>query len=74
MLKEFRIENCAPVGTSLVSAQKLVLAQEDDLWWDLEQYQYLTSKLIWIILDTQPDIAFVIGWLSQFNNDPTEAY
>jgi Reverse transcriptase (RNA-dependent DNA polymerase) len=46
ILQEFRMENYSLVGTPLSLSQRLVLAQEGDLYWNSEQYQYLTNKLM----------------------------
>lgn len=46
----------------------------DNVRVDLILYQRLIRKLMYLKCRTRPDIAFVIGQLSQYNSDPRAGY
>ena len=73
-LCEFGPEDCKTVSMPMEPGRKLVPATDDDPRCDREQYQQLNGKLMWTMIATQLDLAFTIGRLSQFNNDPTETH
>ena len=73
-LYKFSLKNCKAVSTPMEYGKKLVPATPDSERYNWKAYQQLIGKLMWAMLATRLDIAFVMGWLSQFNMDPTQEH
>jgi hypothetical protein len=71
ILKTFRMDECSPVTTPIVTGSKLTSdAQTDDS--DLEKkYRQAVGSLMYLMLGTRPDLAFSVCTLSRFMAKPT---
>jgi transposase InsO family protein len=78
MLKDFGMEDCAPVKTPMVPGLRLekptspLSAEETDFMKD-KPYLRAIGKLTWLANGTRPDIAYAAGVLARFNNCPGRA-
>lgn len=68
MLAETGIIDCKPADTPMMAKQKLHMEEGAELT-DKEKYQRLVGKLIYLS-HTRPDIAYVVGVVSQFMHQP----
>ena len=62
--------NCKPVATPMVERIKLS-KQSTTLKVDTTRYRSIISGLRWLT-HTRPDIAFAVGYVSRFMEDPRE--
>lgn len=75
LLKEFGMEDAAPVVTPLVSLlRKRNKDDERDRPADIKKYQRAIGSLMYLMLATRPDLAFAVSHLSQFCSDPMEVH
>ncbi|KAD3641543.1 hypothetical protein E3N88_30767 [Mikania micrantha] len=72
LLAETGMIDCKPAETPMVANQKLFMEEGAPLT-DKEQYQRLVGKLIYLS-HTRPDIAYVVGIVSQFMHQPQESH
>ena len=68
LLKETSMSGCRPIDTPIDSNQKLGDDKEGDMV-NTTRYQKLVGNLIYLS-HTRPDIAFVVGLVSQFMHSP----
>ena len=68
VLKRFRIENAEPVATPLNTSMKLTMPESHSKE-DMKQYSFreLICSLMYLAVETRPDIAFVVNSLRQYN-------
>nr|KYP58227.1 hypothetical protein KK1_004521 [Cajanus cajan] len=60
--------DCKPIDSPMDPNQKL-MADQGELFTDLERYKRLVGKLIYLII-TRPDLSFTVGIVSQFMQAP----
>ena len=72
LLKETGMSNCKPSAVPIDPNSKLKI-DEGDSPVDKERYRRLIGRLIHLN-HTRPDIAYVVGLLSQFMKDPRESH
>ena len=72
LLKDTGMSDCKPSAVPIDPNSKLKI-DEGDSPVDKEWYQRLIGRLIFLN-HTRPDIAYVVGLLSQFMNDPRESH
>ncbi|KAM0065342.1 putative RNA-directed DNA polymerase [Helianthus debilis subsp. tardiflorus] len=72
LLAEVSMIDCKPVDTLMIMNQKLYIEEKAELA-DKERYQRMVGKLIYLP-HTQPDIAYVVGVVSQFMHQPQGAH
>lgn len=65
ILERFNMADCKPAQTPMESGLKLQREENSDC--NLE-YRNLVGSLMYLAVCTRPDIAYVISYLSQFNN------
>jgi len=70
----FNLQNAKPAPTSLPEGYQPSLAKENAAATLRSKYQQVIGSLLYIMLGTQPDIAFVVTKLSQFAFNPTEKH
>jgi hypothetical protein len=79
VLKRFRMEDCKPIGTPLDTNSKLTKAMAPKSDAEIEEmqsipYQSAVGSLMYAMLGTRPDIAYVVGALSQYCSNPGPAH
>jgi len=72
ILAKFRMDESRPVATPM--AMKLHNRKPDEEACDPTIYQSMIGSLMYAMTATQPDIAYAIGVLSQYNHDPSNEY
>ncbi|KAM0012210.1 putative RNA-directed DNA polymerase [Helianthus debilis subsp. tardiflorus] len=72
LLAETGMIDCKPADTPMMANQKLFMEEKAELA-DKERYQRLVGKLIYLS-HTRPDIAYVVGVVSQFMHQPQVAH
>ncbi|KAM0055871.1 putative RNA-directed DNA polymerase [Helianthus debilis subsp. tardiflorus] len=72
LLAESGMIDCKPADTPMMANQKLFMEEKAELA-DKERYQRLVGKLIYLS-HTRPDIAYVVGVVSQFMHQPQVAH
>jgi hypothetical protein len=72
ILRRFRIEDCRPMATPMVTNLKKVVTSDSNLL-HLGFYRQLIGSLIYLV-NTGPDICFVVNTLSQFMVEPREVH
>jgi len=68
ILAKFRMDESRPVATPM--AMKLHKRKPDEEACDPSIYQSMIGSLMYVMVATQCDIAYVIGVLSRYNHDP----
>ncbi|KAJ0434928.1 putative RNA-directed DNA polymerase [Helianthus annuus] len=68
LLAEVGMIDCKPADTPMIVNQKLYMEEKAELA-DKERYQRMVGKLIYLS-HTRPDIAYVVGVVSQFMHQP----
>ncbi|XP_022024751.1 secreted RxLR effector protein 161-like [Helianthus annuus] len=72
LLAEVGMIDCKPANTPMIVNQKLYMEEKAELA-DKERYQRMVGKLIYLS-HTRPDIAYVVGVVSQFMHQPQGAH
>lgn len=70
LLKQYGMIGCKPLKLPMDSHVKLTTSSGSPPLDDLEEYQILVGKLIYLTI-TRPDIAYTVHVLSQFMHSPT---
>lgn len=76
ILKRFRMEECTPAetpiaeGTVLTTADCPVPGSKEEEYMKNVPYLEAIGSLMYLMLGTRPDLAFAIGKLSRFGNNP----
>ena len=68
ILKRFRMQDCKPMATPMITNWKKIDASEDTEV-DPTLYRQLIGSLMYLV-NTRPDICFVVNTLSQFMEEP----
>eukprot|EP00253_Pinus_taeda_P014744 PITA_14744 len=72
ILKRFRMEDCRPMATPMITNGKKIDASEDkDV--DPTLYRQLIGSLMYLV-NTRPDICYAVNTLSQFMLEPKRAH
>eukprot|EP00253_Pinus_taeda_P026238 PITA_26238 len=72
ILKRFRMEDCRPAATPMITNLKKIDASEDkDV--DPTLYRQLIGSLMYLV-NTRPDICYAVNTLSQFMVEPKRAH
>jgi len=70
MLKRFDMSDCNPVAT-LVDKGSHLQGTEMAIFKNEKLYQALTGSLTYAVMSTQPDIGYIMQYLSQLNKKPS---
>lgn len=73
ILTSFRMEQCKPCPTPLELGAKLIKSDQN-LLPDPTRYMALVGKLIYLAVNTRPDISHAVGILSRFMSCPTKTH
>lgn len=73
LIRKFGMENSNPSCTPMDVNVKLVKNEDDKLVTD-KPYRELIGSLMYLMLATRPDLCFTIGYLSRFQDKPTELH
>ena len=71
ILERFGMENCKPIATPMLS--QIEPYELSDVSFDPTMYRRAVGSLMYLMVGTRPDIAFVVGRLSQYMQNPTQA-
>ena len=72
ILERFNMHDCNSVATPMESTCNLRAALESNArLYDPEHYQAIVGCLMYVMIGTQPDLAFPVSVLSRFNAQPT---
>ena len=76
ILKRFQMENCDPklVPADLYTVLSSGSDKGDSSFVDRQLYQEAVGSLMFLMVSTRPDIAFAVGQVSQFCQDPQQAH
>jgi transposase InsO family protein len=72
ILKRFRMEDSRPMATPMVTNLKKVDSSDSELA-DSRQYRQLIGSLMYLV-NTRPDICFVVNTLSQYMVEPRQVH
>ena len=72
ILKRFKMEDCRPMATPMITNWKKIDASEDKNV-DPTLYRQLIGSLMYLV-NTRPDICYVVNSLSQFRVEPKRAH
>ena len=73
MLERFEMSNCKPAVTPMLVGQKFSKTVGKPLGAD-NQYQALVGSLLYLSVNTRPDISHAVGILSRFMSCPTDQH
>ena len=68
ILRIFRMEDCRPMSTPMITNWKKLHASEGELV-DPTLYRQLIGSLMYLV-NSRPDLCFVVNTLSQFMEEP----
>ena len=68
ILKRFQMEDCRPMAMPMITNWKKINTSEDD-WDDPTLYRQLIGSLMYLV-NTRPDICYVVNTLSYFMVEP----
>lgn len=71
LLQKYKMEDCKSSHTPMETGLKLPIGNQRD---DTYDYRGLIGSLMYIAVCTRPDIAYAVGYLSQFNESFTEIH
>ena len=74
ILSKFGMEDYKPVGTPMETSVKLTKPQDNEELFEAWKYQSAVGSLMYGMLGTRPDIAFVVSAVSRYNNNPTKRH
>ena len=72
ILKRFQMEDCRPMTTPMITNWKKIDTSEDDDA-DPTLYRQLIGSLMYLV-NTRPDICYVVNTLSQFMVEPKRSH
>ncbi|GFU91811.1 retrovirus-related Pol polyprotein from transposon RE2 [Trichonephila clavipes] len=73
LLVKHNLENCKSVKTPIVKGEDKIFPSTNEFI-DITMYQELIGELLYLDNRTQPDISFVMSYLSQFNHNPEKRH
>lgn len=75
LIEEESMSDCNSVNIPMKAGNFIDIPEADNYEEaDLKTYQRLVGKLMYLLCETRPDIAFVVGQLSRRNADPRVSY
>jgi hypothetical protein len=76
ILRKLSMQDCSPVGTPMEKGCRLEKRGPADPISPerIKQYQSAVGALIYLVVETRPDIAFAISVVSQFSANPTPTH
>ncbi|CAL4153968.1 unnamed protein product, partial [Meganyctiphanes norvegica] len=74
IINRFGMSDCVPRTNPCDPSVYELLGQESELCEDKTLYQEIIGSLLYIMIGTRPDIAFVVTLLSRFMNKPTNTH
>ena len=74
LLTRFGYDTCRPAKSPLPAKTVLTARAPDEPATDRTKYLTAIGSLMYAMLGTRPDIAFAIGLLARFNQDPSETH
>jgi hypothetical protein len=74
MLSRFNMADACPVATLLPSSIQYQPSTNDDAFEDQSLYRSAIGSLMYAAIGTQPDIAYAVNTLSQFNVKPSQVH
>ncbi len=74
VIEHFNLQNAKPAPTPLPEGYQPSLVKENASATLCFKYQQVIGSLLYIMLGTQPDIAFAVTKLLQFASNPTEEH
>jgi hypothetical protein len=72
ILNRFKMEDCRPMSTPMVTNWRKLSASESELV-DVMRYRQLVGSLMYLV-NTRPDICFVVNTLSQYMVEPRRVH
>jgi hypothetical protein len=72
ILSRFQMEDCRPMSTPMVTNWRKLSASESELV-DATRYRQLIGSLMYLV-NTRPDICFVVNTLSQYMVEPRRVH
>jgi hypothetical protein len=72
IIEQFGMDQCAGKDTPM--APGIVMEKEGELLPDDNQYRSTVGSLLYLSVNTRPDISYAVGVLSRFMNAPTEQH
>lgn len=73
MLERFGMQDCKGVSTPIVSHANYSFA-DSEVFDDIQLYRSMVGSLMYIMLNTRPDISFALNVLSRYLNRPRQAH
>ena len=74
LLKKYGMQDCKPVSTPVDANRKVMAENDKDEPTDQQQYQSMIGSLMYLAVNTRPDICYAIGKLAKFSNKPTKTH
>ncbi len=74
ILVKFGMQDAKSVVSPVDTSTKLVSATDEDVLFDQRMYRSAIGKLLYLSTSTRPDIAFAIGNVAKFSNNPTRRH
>lgn len=74
MLKRFKLENCRPVSTPMADLKNVIGKTKDAGAETDAPYRSAVGSLLYLALNTRPDILYPTIFLSTFNHKPREQH
>ena len=66
MLRQFNVQDCKSCKTPVNPSLKLTTANKDSTIVNQELYQSAVGKLLYLSIQTRPDIAFAVSTAAKF--------
>ena len=74
VLRKFGMQDAKPVGTPVDVNTKLLNATDEEECIDQSLYQSAVGSLMYISVNTRPDITYAVSNLARFSSKPTKAH
>jgi len=71
LLEQYNLVSCRPANTPMDPSSWATLAASSSEFHDPEAYRSLIGSLMWLTNCTRPDLAFTVGFLARFMQNPT---
>lgn len=74
ILKRFNLDNTRPVAQPIEVSAKFHKASDGEERADPANYQSMIGSIMFLMLGSRPDLAYVCGLLARYSKDPTVAH
>ena len=74
LLKNFEMQDSKPVSTPVDISSKLTQAAENEDGIDQPQFQSAIGSLMYLSINTRPDISYAVSSLARFSSKPTKEH